>query len=76
MRLSVQKKAIAGISILMVALAFSLMAVSLYHIDEAIRDELLTRGRIAANSLAHNASYATLIADTTTLNDLLDGMMA
>lgn len=76
MRLSVQKKAIAGISILMVALAFSLMAVSLYHIDEAIRDELMTRGRIAANSLAHNASYATLIRDTTSLNDLLDGMMA
>ena len=76
MRLSVQRKAIAGISVLMVALAFSLMSVSLYHSSGAIRDELLMRGRIATNSLAHNASYATLITDTTTLSDLLDGMMA
>lgn len=76
MRLSVQRKAIAAISVLMVALAFSLMAVSLYHSGDAIRDELLMRGRIATNSLAHNSSYATLITDTTTLSDLLDGMMA
>ncbi len=76
MRLSIQRKAIAAISVLMVALAFSLMAVSLYHSGDAIRDELLMRGRIATNSLAHNSSYATLITDTTTLSDLLDGMMA
>lgn len=76
MRLSIQRKAIAAISILMVALAFSLMAVSLYYSGDAIRDELLMRGRIATNSLAHNASYATLITDTTSLTDLLDGMMA
>ncbi len=71
-----QKKSIAAISILMVALAFSLMTVSLYHSGDAIRQELLMRGRIATNSLAHNANYATLIADTTTLGDLLDGMLA
>lgn len=76
MRLSIQKKAIAAISILMVALAFSLMSVSLYHSGGAIRDEFLMRGRIATNSLAHNSSYATLIADTTSLGDLLDGMLA
>ncbi len=76
MRLSVQRKSIAAISVLMVALAFSLMSVSLYHSGGAIRDELLMRGRIATNSLAHNTSYATLIADTTTLGDLLDGMLA
>ena len=76
MRLSVQRKAIAAISVLMVALAFSLMTVSLYYSGDAIRDELLMRGRIATNSLAHNASYATLITDTTSLTDLLDGMMA
>jgi signal transduction histidine kinase len=76
MRLSIQRKAIAAISVLMVTLAFSLMAVSLYHSGDAIRDELLMRGRIATNGLAHNASYATLISDTTTLGDLLDGMMA
>ena len=76
MRLSVQKKAIVAISVLMVALAFSLMSVTLYHSGGAIRDELLMRGRIAAKSLAHNAGYATLITDTITLSDLLDGMMA
>lgn len=76
MRLSVQRKSIAAISVLMVALAFSLMSVSLYHSGDAIRDELLMRGRIATNGLAHNASYATLITDTMTLGDLLDGMMA
>ena len=76
MRLSIQRKAIAAITVLMVALAFSLMSVSLYHSGDAIRDELLMRGRIATNSLAHNASYATLITDTTTLSDLLDGIMA
>ncbi len=76
MRLSVQIKAIAAISVLMVALAFSLMTVSLYYSGDAIRDELLMRGRIATNSLAHNASYATLITDTTSLTDLLDGIMA
>ncbi len=76
MRLSIQKKSIAAISVLMVALAFSLMAISLYHSGDAIRDELLMRGRIATNSLAHNSSYATLITDTTTLADLLDGMLA
>ena len=76
MRLSIQTKAIAAISVLMVALAFSLMSVSLYHTGDAIRDELLIRGRMATNGLAHNAGYATLITDTTTLSDLLDGMMA
>jgi signal transduction histidine kinase len=75
MRLSIQKKAVAAITILMVALAFTLMSISLYHGGRAIRDELLMRGKIATKSLAHNASYATLINDSTVLRDLLDGMM-
>lgn len=75
MRLSIQRKAISAISVLMVALAFSLMTVSLFHSGGAIRDELLMRGRITTNSLAHNATYATLISDTTTMADLLEGMM-
>ncbi len=75
MRLSIQKKAVAAITILMVALAFTLMSITMYHGGRAIREELLMRGKIATKSLAHNASYATLINDSTVLRDLLDGMM-
>jgi len=76
MRLGIQQKAIAAISVLMVALAFSLMSMSLYHGSHAIRAELLMRGNISTTNLAYNATYATLIGDTTVITDLLNGIMA
>ena len=76
MRLGIQQKSIAAISLLMVALALSLMAMSWYHGSRAIRAELLKRGDIATKNLAYNATYATLIGDTTALIDLLSGVIA
>jgi signal transduction histidine kinase len=76
LRMSIQKKAVAGISLLLMLLAVSLMSISLYNDNRAIRTELLKRGRVAADNLAYNSAYATLISDTTTLADFLEGVMA
>jgi signal transduction histidine kinase len=76
LRMSIQKKSVAGISLLLILLAVSLMSISLYNDNRAIRSELLKRGRVAADNLAYNSAYATLISDTTTLADFLEGVMA
>lgn len=75
-RIGIQKKSVAGISLLLMLLAVSLMSISLYNDNRAIRAELLKRGRVAADNLAYNAAYATLISDTTALADFLEGVMA
>jgi len=74
-RLGIQKKAVGGISLLLMLLGISLMSLSLYNDDRAIRTELLKRGRVAVDNLAYNAAYATLIGDSTALADFLDGVM-
>ena len=74
-RLGIQKKSAGGISLLLMLLGVSLMSLSLYHDNRAIRTELLKRGRVAVDNLAYNAEYATLIGDTTALADFLDGVM-
>ncbi|MEW5702634.1 MAG: ATP-binding protein [Candidatus Zixiibacteriota bacterium] len=76
MRIGIQQKSIAAISVLMAILAFSLMSMSLYHGSRAIRAELMMRGNISTKNLAYNATYATLIGDTAAVAALLDGIMA
>lgn len=76
MRLSIKYKSIAAISVLMMVLAFSLMAMSVYYGSRSVRDELLRRGDISVSNLAYNATYATLIGDTATISDLLGGIIA
>ena len=76
MRMGIKVKSIAAISCLTMALAFSLMWMSIYHGSQSVREELLRRGSISATNLAYNATYATLIGDTTTIADLLGGIMA
>ncbi len=76
LRLGIQKKAIAGISVLLAVLVFSLMWISMYYDNLAIRSELMKRGRVSAANLAYNASYATLIGDTAALRDYISGVMA
>lgn len=76
LRLGIQKKAIAGISFLLAMLVFSLMWISMYYDNLAIRSELMKRGRVSADNLAYNAAYATLIGDTAALKDFVKGVMA
>ncbi len=75
-RIGLQKRAITGISLLLMALAVSLMWISLYQGSDQIRSQLLKRGRVAADNLAYNATYPTVIRDTAALGDFLDGIMA
>jgi signal transduction histidine kinase len=76
LRLGIQKKAIAAISVLLAILVFALMWVSMYYNDVAIRSELMKRGRVSTDNLAYNSAYATLIGDTVALADFVDGVMA
>ncbi|GAB4314237.1 MAG: hypothetical protein Kow0074_01120 [Candidatus Zixiibacteriota bacterium] len=76
MRIGLQKRAIAGMSLLLMALAVSLMWISVYQGSDQIRSELLKRGHVAAVNLAYNATYPTIIRDTSALGDFLDGIMA
>jgi signal transduction histidine kinase len=75
-RLGIQKKAIAGISVLLAIMVFSLMWISMHYNNLAIRSELMKRGRVSTDNLAYNAAYATLIGDTVALADFVDGVMA
>ena len=74
-KLGIQRKSVGGISLLLMLLGISLMSLSLYNDNRAIRTELLKRGRVAVEYLAYNAAYATLIGDTTALADFLEGVM-
>lgn len=76
LRFGIQKKAIAGISLLLMALAVSLMWISVYQGSREIRAELLKRGRVAAENLAYNAAYPTMVRDANALRDFVDGVMA
>jgi len=76
MRIGLQKKAIAGISALLMALAVSLMAISVYQGSDEIRAQLMKRGMVSVENLGYNATYPTVIRDTASLGAFLDGIMA
>lgn len=75
-RLSIRTKAVAGISVLLMLLAGTLMSMSLYNHNRGIRAELVKRGAVSADNLAYNAAYPVLIGDTIALADFLGGVMA